>query len=142
MTTVAQLLKTKGGEIWSVKPTEKVYDAIKTMAAKGIGALLVMDGDEIAGIFSERDYARKIVLEGKSSRDATVAEIMTREVVHATPDQSIEECMSMMTERHFRHLPIVDDGRVVGVISLGDLVKVIIVEQRELIAQLERYISG
>ena len=142
MTTIAQLLKTKGNEVWSVQPTDMVFDAIKVMAAKGIGALLVMEGDELAGIFSERDYARKIVLEGRSSRDTTVADIMTRDVVHTTPDKSIEECMSMMTEQHFRHLPIVDDGKVVGVISLGDLVKVIIVEQKELIAQLERYISG
>ena len=142
MTTIAQLLKTKGHEIWSVKPTDTVFDAITAMASKGVGALLVMDGEQLAGIFSERDYARKIVLEGKSSRDTTVADIMTREVIHATPDQSIEECMSMMTERHFRHLPVVDDGGVTGVISIGDLVKVIIVEQKELIKQLERYISG
>lgn len=142
MTTIAQLLKNKGPEVWSAKPTDMVIEAIQTMAAKGVGALLVMDGDDLAGIFSERDYARKIILEGKSSRDTTVADIMTTNVIHATPDQSIEECMSVMTENHFRHLPIIDDGRVVGVISLGDLVKIIIVEQKELIKQLERYISG
>lgn len=142
MTTIAQLLKTKGHEIWSVKPTDTVLDAITAMASKGVGALLVMEGEQLAGIFSERDYARKIVLEGKSSRDTTVADIMTRDVVHARPDQSIEECMGMMTEQHFRHLPILDEGKVAGVISLGDLVKVIIVEQKELIKQLEQYISG
>lgn len=142
MTTIAQLLKTKGDDIWSVKPTETVFDAIKAMAAKEIGALLVMEGDELVGIFSERDYARKIVLEGRSSRDTTVADIMTRDVVYTAPGKSIEECMSMMTEQHFRHLPVIDDGKVVGVISLGDLVKVIIIEQKELINQLERYISG
>ena len=142
MTTIAQLLKTKGHEIWSVKPTDTVFDAITAMASKGVGALLVMEGEQLAGIFSERDYARKIVLEGKSSRDTTVADIMTHDVVHARPDQSIEECMSMMTERHFRHLPVLDEGKVTGVISIGDLVKVIIVEQKELIKQLEQYISG
>lgn len=142
MTTIAQLLKTKGNEIWSVKPTDLVLDAVKMMAAKGVGALLVMDGDKLVGIFSERDYARKIVLEGRSSGDTSVADIMTENVVHATPDQSIEECMSMMTERFFRHLPVVDQDRVIGIISIGDLVKVIIVEQRELIKQLEQYISG
>lgn len=142
MTTIAQLLKTKGNEIWSVAPSDMVYDAIKIMAARGIGALLVMEGEKLAGIFSERDYARKIVLEGKSSRETTVADIMTTDVVHATPDESIEDCMSTMTENHFRHLPVLEDGGVVGVISIGDLVKVIIVEQKELIKQLERYISG
>lgn len=142
MTTIAQLLKTKGNEVWSVKPTDLVLDAVKMMAAKGVGALLVMDGDKLVGIFSERDYARKIVLEGRSSGDTSVADIMTENVIHATPDQSIEECMSMMTERFCRHLPVVDQDRVIGIISIGDLVKVIIVEQRELIKQLEHYISG
>jgi len=142
MTTIAQLLKTKGNDIWSVKPSDMVLDAVKVMAVRGVGALLVMDGDKLVGIFSERDYARKIVLEGRSSHDTTVADIMTAEVVHTTPEQSIEECMSMMTEQHFRHLPVIDGDRVTGVISLGDLVKVIIVEQKELIKQLERYIAG
>ena len=142
MTTIATLLKNKGQEIWSVEPTDVVFDAIKSMAEKGIGALLVMDADELVGIFSERDYARKIVLEGKSSRETTVGDIMTRDVIRASPDQSIEDCMSVMTDNHIRHLPVVEDDRVVGMISIGDLVKVIIVEQKELISQLEHYISG
>jgi CBS domain-containing protein len=142
MTTIAFLLKNKGHEVWSVAPTDLVFDAIKSMAEKGVGALLVMDADNLVGIFSERDYARKIVLEGKSSRDTSVADIMTRDVIRASPDQSIEDCMSVMTENHIRHLPVAEDDQVIGVISIGDLVKVIIVEQKELIAQLERYISG
>jgi CBS domain-containing protein len=142
MTTIAHLLKNKGHEVWSVAPTDLVFDAIKSMAEKGVGALLVMDAEKLVGIFSERDYARKIVLEGKSSRDTSVADIMTRDVIRASPDQSIEDCMSVMTENHIRHLPVAEDDQVIGVISIGDLVKVIIVEQKELIAQLERYISG
>ena len=112
MTTIAQLLKTKGHDIWSVKPSDLVIEAVKIMAAKGVGALLVMDGDKLVGIFSERDYARKIVLEGRSSHDTTVADIMTADVVHTSPEQSIEECMSMMTEQHFRHLPVIELHRV------------------------------
>ena len=142
MTTIANLLKNKGHEVWSVAPTDLVFDAITSMAEKGVGALLVMDADKLVGIFSERDYARKIVLEGKSSRNTSVADIMTRDVIRASPDQSIEDCMSVMTENHIRHLPVAEDDQVIGVISIGDLVKVIIVEQKELIAQLERYISG
>ena len=142
MTTIANLLKNKGHEIWSVAPTDLVFDAITSMAEKGVGALLVMDADKLVGIFSERDYARKIVLEGKSSRNTSVADIMTRDVIRASPEQSIEDCMSVMTENHIRHLPVAEDDQIIGVISIGDLVKVIIVEQKELIAQLERYISG
>jgi len=142
MTTIAQILTNKGQDVWSTRPADLVLDAIKTMAEKGVGALPVMDGDKLAGIFSERDYARKIVLEGRSSRDTAVNDIMTRDVILASPDQSIEECMSVMTENRIRHLPVVEDDRVIGIISLGDLVKVIIVEQKELINQLERYISG
>ncbi|MDA9983319.1 CBS domain-containing protein [Gammaproteobacteria bacterium] len=142
MTTIAQLMKNKGHEVWSVPPADLVFDAIKSMAEKGIGALLVMEADKLVGIFSERDYARKIVLEGRSSRNTSVEDIMTRDVIRAGPDQSIEECMSIMTENHIRHLPVVENDRVVGMVSIGDLVKVIIVEQKELITQLERYISG
>ena len=142
MTTIAQILTNKGQDVWSTRPADLVLDAIKTMAEKGVGALPVMDGDKLAGIFSERDYARKIVLEGRSSRDTAVNDIMTRDVILASPDQSIEECMSVMTENRIRHLPVVEDDRVIGIISLGDLVKVIIIEQKELINQLERYISG
>jgi CBS domain-containing protein len=142
MTTIAQLMKNKGHEVWSVTPADLVFDAIKSMAEKGIGALLVMESDKLVGIFSERDYARKIVLEGRSSRNTSVEDIMTRDVIRAGPDQSIEECMSIMTENHIRHLPVVENDRVVGMVSIGDLVKVIIVEQKELITQLERYISG
>lgn len=142
MTTVAQLLDSKGRHIWSVGPQDIVYDAIKLMAAKGIGALIVMEGGSLVGIFSERDYARKIILKGKSSKQTTVDDIMTRDVLCARPEQNVEECMAVMTEKHVRHLPVIEEKQVVGMVSIGDLVKTIIAEQKFTIEQLEHYISG
>lgn len=142
MATVAQLLTTKGGEIWSVRPDTTVYEAIELMATRAVGALLVMDDSGLAGILSERDYARKVILQGRSSRETAVSEIMTTNVFCANPAQSVEDCLALMTEKRIRHLPIEEDGQVVGVVSIGDLVKVIIEEQQRTIEQLGNYISG
>jgi CBS domain-containing protein len=142
MTTVAQILQGKGHQVWSVSPVTLVYNALKLMAEKNVGALLVLEGDELKGIFSERDYARKVILEGKSSREIPVKEIMSTEVFTALPQQSVEECMAQMTEKHVRHLPVVEDGRVIGIISIGDAVKAIIAEREFTIKQLENYITG
>ena len=142
MTLVSQILKNKGSEVWSVKPTDTVFDAVKMMAEKGVGALLVMEDDKLVGIVSERDYARKIILEGKASRDTPVSEIMTSRVLCASPDRTVEECMALMSDKRARHLPVVEDKRVVGVLSIGDLVKVTIDEQKVLIDQLKQYIAG
>jgi CBS domain-containing protein len=141
-TTVRQLLNRKGPEIWSTHPEETVFEALKLMAQKGIGALLVMDGMRLVGIFSERDYARKVILKGKSSHETPVHEIMTAKVVFVHPEQSMTECMALMTDKRIRHLPVMEDDQVVGVISIGDVVKEIIVEQGFLIEQLENYITG
>jgi len=142
MKTVKDILKSKGHEIWSVRPDDTVFDAVKQMADKEAGALLVMDGNKLVGIVTERDYARKIILEGKSSKHVTVSEVMTRKVLCATPERTVDECMALMTDSRTRHLPVVDHKRVVGVISIGDLVKAMISEQKMLIDQLQHYISG
>ncbi len=142
MTTVAQILQGKGNDVWSVSPATVVYNALKAMAEKNIGALLVLEGDELKGIFSERDYARKVILEGKSSREIPVKEIMSPEVFTVGPKQSVEECMALMTDKRVRHLPVVEGGRVIGVISIGDAVKAIISEREFTIKQLENYITG
>ena len=142
MTTLNQLLDSKGRQVWSIEPNDSVLDAIRLMAEKGVGALLVMQEDRLTGILSERDYARKVILEGKSSQHTPVSEIMTTNVLYASPEQSIDECMALMSAKHIRHLPIVDEARVEGMISLGDLVKTIIDEQKRTIEHLERYISG
>src|SRR5712672_335821 len=130
MKSVAQLLKAKTGEIYSISPNASVLDAIKMLAEKGIGAILVMEGDKLVGIFSERDYARKIILQGKSSKDTKVREIMTANVLCVNPNQTNEECMALMTAKRIRHLPVLDGIKVVGVLSIGDLVKDIISEQQ------------
>ncbi len=142
MTTVAQILQGKGHEVWSVSPATLVYNALKVMAEKNVGALLVLEGDELKGIFSERDYARKVILEGKSSREIPVKEIMSPKVFTALPQQSVEECMAQMTDKRVRHLPVVEDGRVIGIISIGDVVKAIISEREFMIKHLESYITG
>ncbi len=143
MTTVAEILKTKAiAQVLRVAPDATVLDALRLMADKSVGALLVMDGEKIAGIFTERDYARKVVLLGRSSGDTPVSEIMTRAVRFVHPDQSTEECMALMTENRVRHLPVVQDGRVVGLVSIGDLVKHIITQQQFVIEQMEQYITG
>jgi CBS domain-containing protein len=143
MKTAAHLLRSKAHQsVYTITPEASVFDAVQLMADKDIGALLVMDADAIAGIVTERDYARKIVLMSRSSKQTSVREIMTSAVMYVRPDQTSEECMVLMTENRLRHLPVMDAGRLLGIISIGDLVKDIIAEQRFTIEQLEHYISG
>ena len=142
MQTVRDLLKKKGSGICSVTPQTTVYDALKLMAEKNIGAVLVLEGDRPVGILSERDYARQVVLKGKASKDTPVREIMTSRVVFVRPDQNIEECMALMTDKRIRHLPVLDEGRLAGILSIGDVVKAVISEKQFRIEQLENYISS
>ena len=144
MTTVKQILDRKGYQIWSIKPDASVFEAIELMAKKGVGALLVMANENtLDGVISERDYARKVILQGRSSQQTSVKDIMTSKVVCARLTQSVEECMALMTDKNIRHLPVLDDqDKVVGMLSIGDLVKTIIAEQQFTIEQLEHYISG
>ena len=142
MKSVAQLLKFKTGQIFSITPDASVYDCVQMLADKGVGALLVMEGPKLVGIVSERDYARKVILVGKSSKTTPVREIMTEDVLCVNPRMTNEECMALMTAKRIRHLPVVDADKVVGVISIGDLVRDIINEQQFAIKELERYIHG
>lgn len=143
METVKDLLKAKGSEVYSVAPEDKIIDAMKVMADKNVGALIVLkNGEKVAGIISERDYARKVALKGKSCTDTTVAEIMTTKVSGVTPDVTVDRCMALMTERRIRHLPVLEGNKLVGVISIGDIVKAVIAEKQHLIDDLEHYIAG
>lgn len=142
MTYVKDLLKSKSQEIQSVSPDATVYDALKLMSEKEIGALIVMEGEKVVGIISERDYARKIILRGKTSKETLVREIMTSDLIKVKPENSVEECMILMTGKHVRHLPVFDQEKFVGIISIGDVVKSIISKQEMLIDQLSNYISG
>lgn len=142
MKIVKHILKEKGQRLWSVGPDTMVIEALKLMAEKEVGALLVLDGGKLVGIMSERDYARKVILKGKSSLDTPVREIMTAKVFFIRPAQTVEECMALMTDKHIRHLPVMEGDKVVGVISIGDLVKATIEEKDFLIKQLENYITG
>jgi CBS domain-containing protein len=142
MKRVKEILEAKGHRVWSVEPDTSVYDAIKLMADKEIGALLVIQDGKLVGLISERDYARKVILQGRASKTTPVSEIMTSRVIYAQPDQNVEECMALMTEKRIRHLPVMDQDRLVGIISIGDLVKSIIVEQKFIIEQLEKYITS
>jgi len=142
MSTVKDILADAGGEIWSVRSEQSVLEAIRLMAEKGIGAVLVIDDGRLAGIFSERDYARKVILEDRASRSTPVGDIMTRDPVTTTRAAQVGGCLSLMTERRFRHLPVVEDGAVIGIVSIGDLVKAVIKEQQYTIDQLEHYIAG
>jgi CBS domain-containing protein len=140
--TVDHILRAKGSELYSVAPTDFVLRAIEIMADHHLGALLVMNQGTLIGIVSERDYARKVILQNRSSHDTPVSEIMTSPAVTVTPRDTVHHCMQLMTERRFRHLPVVDSGRVVGILSIGDLVKAVMEEQSAQIEQLERYIAG
>jgi CBS domain-containing protein len=140
--TVRSVLNVKGAEVWSVPPDSTVYDALSLMAEKDVGALVVVSEGRIAGMFSERDYARKVILHGKTSRETLVREVMTSPVVTVTPDQTVNECMQIMTRHRIRHLPVVEGEKLVGVISIGDLVNSIISAQAETIQQLSSYIAG
>jgi CBS domain-containing protein len=142
MKTVRDLLKQKGRNVWSVAPDSTVYDALALMAEKNIGALLVIDAGRPVGIFSERDYARQVILKGKASKDTAVRDVMTSKVVFVRPERSIEECMALMTDKRFRHLPVLEEGQLAGILSIGDVVKAVISEKDFLIEQLANYISS
>jgi len=142
MTTVAQLLQEKGRAVWSIAPDATVYAALSLMAEKNVGALIVVEDARVVGILSERDYARKVILKGKFSKDTLVREIMTDQVYFLHPEQTIEECMALMTAERVRHLPVLEDDQLVGIISIGDVVRVVISEKEFLIKQLEHYITG
>jgi CBS domain-containing protein len=142
MGTIKQILEAKGYEVLAIEPGASVYSAIEIMAENGIGALMVMDGNRPVGLISERDYARKVILKGRSSRDTEVREVMTSHVYCVRPEQTVEECMALMTEKRVRHLPVTENDRLVGIVSIGDLVKAIIAEQRFIIDQLEHYICS
>jgi len=142
MQTVGQLLQFKGTEVFSVTPQDSVLRAIEVMATRHVGALLVMNQGSLIGIISERDYARKVILKNRSSHDTPVSDIMTAPAISVTPEDTVHHCMEIMTNGRFRHLPVVKSGRVVGMLSIGDLVKAVIQDQSEHIEQLERYIAG
>ncbi len=142
MLRIKFLLENKEKTVWSIGPDEPVLRAIQLMSDKSIGALPVCDDDELVGIISERDYARKVILKGHSSAQTRVAQIMATPVITVTPDHNVHDCMELMTEKRIRHLPVLDKGKLVGIISIGDLVKAVIEEQQETIVQLERYIAG
>jgi CBS domain-containing protein len=142
MKNLKQLLSAKGGEVYTIRPDAKVIEALQLMAQKDVGALLVMDGARLAGIISERDYARKVILHGKSSQDIAVRDIMTADVVKVDPSRTVEDCMGLMTQRRIRHLPVLEGDKLVGLVSIGDLVKEVIAEQEQTIKQLESYIHS
>jgi CBS domain-containing protein len=141
MKTIKYVMRSKGEEIWSISPDTSVFDALKIMAEKDIGALPVLDGKKLVGIFSERDYARKVILKGKSSKNMPVGEIMSTNLVMITPDKTTEQGLALMTAKHVRHLPVIDEEELVGFISIGDLVKSIISEQDQIIDKMGKYIG-
>ncbi|HEY0734694.1 MAG TPA: CBS domain-containing protein [Herpetosiphonaceae bacterium] len=142
MKTIKQLLQTKGNAVWTITPDASVFDAIKLMSDKGVGALPVVEGEKLVGIISERDYARKVILQGRSSRDTQIREIMTAKVYYIRAEQSIEDGMALMTDKRIRHLPVFENDHMIGIVSIGDLVREIISQQEFLIGQLENYITG
>ncbi len=142
MEFVSQFLEKKGHDVWWVAPETTVFDALQLMANKKVGALLVLEEDSLVGVFSERDYARKVILKGKSSKDTPVRDIMSTKIVCVAPNQSTEECMSLMTEKRVRHLPVMNGENLIGIISIGDVVKAVIADREDIIEQLEHYITG
>ncbi len=142
MYTVREILQSKDSKLWTIKTTASVFEALELMAEKNIGSLLVMENKKMQGIFSERDYARGIVLKGKSSKQTSVGELMTKNVIYVAPDDRIKECMALMTSKRVRHLPVYQDGELIGILSIGDLVKQIISDQEFTIRELEKYITG
>jgi CBS domain-containing protein len=139
---IRELLEEKGTQVWSILPTKSVYDALALMAEKNVGALLVMDQDQLLGVISERDYTRGVILQGRTAKDTQVSAIMTGRPVCVGPNQTVEDAMALMTDKRVRHLPVVEEGRVIGLVSIGDAVKATISEQQFIIKQLEQYISG
>ena len=142
MAIVREVLEEKGHQVWTIAPDRFVYDAVALMAEKEIGALMVVQDDKVVGLISERDYARKVILKGRASKDTHVRDIMETRVVYARPDQTVEECMAIVTDRRVRHLPVLENARLIGIISIGDLVKSIIAEQKFIIDQLVDYINS
>lgn len=142
MKLVCHLLDAKGRDVLSIAPDASVLDAVSLMAEKAIGALVVMDGETLAGIVTERDYARKVILKGRSSQSTAVKDIMSTDIVTTSSNESVEKCMNTMTDKRIRHLPVVDNGKVIGIISIGDLVKAVIADQQEAIEHLQHYING
>jgi len=140
--TAGQLINEKGRKVWHITPSQSAFEALQMMDDKNVGALLVMDGEEIVGIFSERDYARKVILQGKASKDTPISEIMTREVLVISTEKTLDDCMALMTARKIRHLPVMEDQKLAGIVSSGDVLKKIISEQGSAIRDLENYISG
>ena len=142
MKTLRQILAAKSADLAVVSPEDPVFHALQVMSNANVGAVLVLDGDKLVGIFSERDYARKVILHGKASKETRVGAIMSDKVLYVTPEQTVDECMAIMTEKHFRHLPVLAEGKVIGIVSIGDVVKETICEQKFIIEQMEKYITG
>ena len=142
MITIEQLLNNKDNQIWSVEPKTSIFEALKIMSDKEIGALLVLEDEKLVGIFSERDYARKVILKGKSSKNTHVGELMTKKVLYIDPEQTINDCMTIMTDKHIRHLPVIENDKVIGIVTIGDVINQIISEQEYTIQHLENYITG
>lgn len=141
-TSVRQILEAKGSTTFSLPPTATVYEALEVMAKNDVGSVVVADGDCLLGMFTERDYARKLILQGRSSKEARVSELMTSNILTVSPTQTIDDCMAMITDNRVRHLPVVEKGRLVGIISIGDVVKAVIADQQRTIQQLSSYIAG
>jgi CBS domain-containing protein len=142
MTTVGNILTLKSRDIWSIAPDSSVFEALEMMAEKNISGLLILENDNLVGIFTERDYARKLILKGKFSKDTKVSDLMTKNILYVEPSNTLEDCMKLMTGKRVRHLPVLENGRLIGILTIGDLVKLIISEQQTTIHQLENYISG
>ncbi len=140
--TVRELLQNKKDKVWTIGPHASAYEALQVMADKDIGALLVVDKKKLVGVFSERDYARKVILKGKSSKTTTVGALMTAKVLYVSPDMTVDECMALMTDKHVRHLPVLDAGNLAGIVTIGDVVKSVVADQKFMIQELEKYISG